>query len=117
MGMVKTIEYDHRLNPGQRFIHGGKVSKMPFLKFLVLIYRGLNYSLYSLQGPSKEYIEKKSLILPDNTDQNTKSSSTKFLFLGLDQVLVHFVGPYDQADAVYSHEGNTFRFNIRPYCL
>lgn len=37
--------------------------------------------------------------------------------LDLDETLIHSIFDKKSADVTMTHDGNEFRFNIRPYCL
>jgi hypothetical protein len=73
---LSTHEFRH-------LIFSPKVKEETFYDFLILLYKELKYSLYSLKEPSQQYLEQKRITL------KRSAKKEKTLVLDLDETLLH----------------------------
>ena len=75
------------LHPAAKCIGTHNLKPQEYKKFVHLLYYGLTYSTKNLKGPSDEYIDKKSVSLPESTSSiphPSRENKKKFLMLDLD---------------------------------
>lgn len=116
MGEWKEVLLKH---PAWKYMMGTTPSNKDFKKFVTYFYQGLFYSVCNLKGPTLEYVQKKSIKLPERkgTFVCKLDSKNKFLMLDLDETLIHSIFNNDSCDVSFAKGEDCFRFNIRPHCL
>ncbi|EGR29951.1 NLI interacting factor-like phosphatase family protein, putative [Ichthyophthirius multifiliis] len=79
-------------------------------KYLLLTFRGLQYSIKCLRSPSEQYILQKQVVL--KTPKNPKGN---ILYLDLDETLIHVCQIWDNPDFII-YEKYIIPIKIRPFC-
>jgi CTD small phosphatase-like protein 2 len=97
----------------RKLVFGPNIDERTLQKHMMLVLRGLNYSIKLLKGPPISYIESRQIVLKELKKKNTKT-----LLLDLDETLITSCSKRDGPEKVLIPDGDKnhpIMIKIRPY--